>query len=483
MPRRGGGRIRVHERTVDDQTQIIDAGTEIAIEHTTEINATEQSQMEDKTRKEYRNRIRHIIDFWMENYPDYFESGTRVLTEEEKNDTVKFHHKNNRDIIYSGLNVTLVKSFVSVKKTKRINQDGKPVMSSVSDIKKYDDAIKWGSQRAGQPLPSSYYRDMEMFITAYKKEFKAAQKDGRTDEQEADPITATLFCLICKWAVNAGNIFVWVFSLLMWHLMSRSISIDSIAFHNIKMGTSDSIKFKFDETKADKTGELVQEKNCYANPKKSHLCLFLAMACWISINAEKLENTERLFINPGSKLGSASQRYCCQLAELISEHYEEVKRYLQVSRFNAHGWHLRILCNNTPTFLCCSSCSWRTVYAKILDVYFKFAMGGDQFLGRLLVLLNPRDGSFADLTPHLKDPSHPTVLRGIKVAFGDVIDKHQDSEHDPSGLMSLLLASLVHHSPWLLSICSEYPDHPFHTIPLLGNHELLSELKSQHIML
>ena len=137
----------------------------------------------------------------------------------------------------------MVKSFLSVKKKKRVNAKGESILSSVSDIKKYDDAIKWGSQRAHQPLPSNYYREMHVYVQAYKKEHKNAQKNGRTDEQEADPVTATLFGLICQWAIEAGNVFVWVFSLAMWNLMSRSINIDSLSFHHIKPGTSDAIKF------------------------------------------------------------------------------------------------------------------------------------------------------------------------------------------------------------------------------------------------
>jgi hypothetical protein len=46
----------------------------------------------------------------------------------------------------------------------------------------------------------------------------------------------------------------------MWHLMARFINVDSIALHSIKRGISDSITFKYDETKMDKTGEFVQEK-------------------------------------------------------------------------------------------------------------------------------------------------------------------------------------------------------------------------------
>ena len=42
MPRRtGGGRIRVHERTVGNSGEIIDAGVDIAEEHSKEISETD----------------------------------------------------------------------------------------------------------------------------------------------------------------------------------------------------------------------------------------------------------------------------------------------------------------------------------------------------------------------------------------------------------------------------------------------------------
>ena len=97
-------------------------------------------------------------------------------------------------------------------------------------------------------------------MACYKKEFADQKKKGNVDEREADAISSTLFKLILKWAVEEGNVFVWCFCLLMWHLMARSINVDSIALHCIKRGISDSITFKYDETKMDKTGEFVQEK-------------------------------------------------------------------------------------------------------------------------------------------------------------------------------------------------------------------------------
>jgi len=110
--------------------------------------------------------------------------------------------------------------------------------------------------------------------------------------------------------------------------MSRSISIDKLSFHNLKIGTSDSIKFKFDETKSDKTGEFVTEKNCYANPFDPGVCLFTALAVWISLNKAVLDKTPYLFITLGAKVKSASQRYCRQLSELVHRHWDVAKLYL-----------------------------------------------------------------------------------------------------------------------------------------------------------
>ena len=140
----------LHQRTVDDAAAIIDAGVDVADENYEKIRTTEAREIEDRTRREYRNRQKHLYRFWMENYPAYYEAGTRVLSQGEKQNQETFYHNNDRDIIYQGPDVTLVKAFLVVKKKKRIGSGGKVILSSVSNIKKYGDAIKWGSARAGR---------------------------------------------------------------------------------------------------------------------------------------------------------------------------------------------------------------------------------------------------------------------------------------------------------------------------------------------
>ena len=92
--RGGGGRIRVHERTVDDETELIGGAIVLSAAHSSGIVETEQMDMAGKTRREYRNRIRRIYTWLMNSadYTSYFEQGTRVVPQAEKEDPVKFHH-------------------------------------------------------------------------------------------------------------------------------------------------------------------------------------------------------------------------------------------------------------------------------------------------------------------------------------------------------------------------------------------------------
>jgi len=133
-----------------------------------------------------RNRIKHIIDFWRDTYPEYFEIGVRALSAEERADPDMFFHRNTEDIVYAGLNVQMILSFMAHKKKK---PNGK--ICSHVQIRKYNDAILWGASQAKQLLPSSYYEEMKNFLDAFKKTAATAKSKGLLDEQEADPINPT----------------------------------------------------------------------------------------------------------------------------------------------------------------------------------------------------------------------------------------------------------------------------------------------------
>jgi hypothetical protein len=119
---------------------------------------------------------------------------------------------------------------------------------------------------------------------------------------------------------------------------------------------------------------------------------------------------------------------------------------------------------------------------KILDIYFQFAAGGDYYLGQLLSLKDPNTVEFASPCPHWKDPDAPIVLEAIQLTFGKVLLFHGETQHDPMGVLSVLLASMCHHSSWMLGVSQKHPGHPFSKIPLLSS-PLLQELVSEHLTL
>jgi len=54
----------------------------------------------------------------------------------------------------------------------------------------------------------------------------------------------------------------------------------------------------------DKKGEKVTPKNCYANPARPDICIFLALGCYISVNQNKFNrksDNEPERVMPGHK--------------------------------------------------------------------------------------------------------------------------------------------------------------------------------------
>ena len=64
--------------------QILGHDLEIDEEVANDIIATQQAGMGDKTRKDYRNRIKRIIKYFRTTSNGYYEIGSRVLSPEER---------------------------------------------------------------------------------------------------------------------------------------------------------------------------------------------------------------------------------------------------------------------------------------------------------------------------------------------------------------------------------------------------------------
>jgi hypothetical protein len=377
------------------------------------------------------------------------------------------------------MNVGMIKAFLAYKKRK---ENGK--CSSHVQLRKYNDAILWAAKTSHERLPLLYYKEMDKFLVAFKKETTMAKKDGMLDEQEADPITWTLFRKILQWALDRKNIYLWVFSILQWNCMARSINIGVLALHCFRVG-KDCLIIRYDKSKADQTGEKVSDKHVYDNPFDPLVSVFLALGVWFSLESARFENTESLFQEDENEVTAASQRYCSQLTELFKEFKDQLVQFIRADHANTHGIRKGSATKASSGTTCpppVSSIASRGEWSmgKVLDLYWHFSEPGDTYLGRILAGLDPNEETFGSLPPHWKveNPMGNAKIReAMHLMYATLLQRWGGSAVDPTGTLLLCLASVVWNIEFLKTTAATIPGHPFSSIPLLSNVELLGELQ------
>jgi len=465
-----GGRIHIHERDVDDQAPIIGESLDLGEDFHESLQGTLSKQMDDRTRRNYRNRLKRMMEFWGKNHNDYYKDGVRDVTEEELKDPSKYYFKKfKKEVIYTGLNVKLVLAFLLETQKK---EDGK--IKSFDDIRKYKDAIQWGAATCHERLPTTFYVEIEKYLKSYRRVTQAAKKRGEMEDQGSDPIPVSLYQLILRWSIEANNIFLWFWTLTQWACMARCSNVDPLGFHNFKLG-SDSIICKYDDAKADKEGEKLSEKNIYSNPFDYQVCWWTGFGVYCCVNSADLGAREFLFLKPTAREGTASNRYQGQLTALLSEKVEVVCQHMRVDHANAYGIRKGSATLATTGTTCpppLPSVARRGEWSlgAVLDVYWHFSVSGDEYLGRVLALLDPNKPDFASLPPHfvMENPmENHDVAEAMSLCYFAILQKHPET----GGLLLRGLACIIHHSDALFETARGVSGHDFHRIPILQRPE------------
>lgn len=279
---RGGGRININDREFNDVAPAVGHGDQDLEEEVQAGDARVDNAIHDiiaqgmnqATRRDYRSRIARIIAFWKKAYPKYCDrGGIRRVTEDELSDRGRFFtEKTKEDIVYEGIRVKPFVAFLSANNKRA--KDGK--FKSFEDLRKYRDAIQWGAKMAKQLLPSDFYRETEQYLRSYKRMLATERRKGNVEENATDPIPVPVYRLLLRRSIETNNMFAWLWTLLQWNCMARSSSIDALGLHNFSLGI-DSIVIKYDDSKADKAGEKLSEKNLYANPLDWTMCSWTAL--------------------------------------------------------------------------------------------------------------------------------------------------------------------------------------------------------------
>ena len=458
------------------------------------VQETESLGRAQKTRNDYNNRIMKAVKWVKEKIQSHAIDGIdeseiiRELTDEQKQDKVNFHNSTH-DFIYTKLPSAITKAYLSdpAQKYKKRRDPAAPQMQYGFDhIRKHHDAILYGANRAKEQLPHGYGQDMKQYLDSLKKSKVRAKKDGELDENEADPIGMPLYHLICEWAISIGDIFLWVFTVLLWNCMSRCVNIDDLQLGNISMGT-DSAIIEFDSTKMDKKGEKTTPKNIYANPFDHHVCVFTALGCYFCLNDEQWSTSSKkyIFIHKAAKAGSASSRYCHKIRDLVSVLSDKLKEFIRPDHCNPYGLRKGSATHATsgttaPPPITSIFMRGEWSMGVVQDIYWRYCQVGDQYLGRCMACLDPNSPVFDTLPPHfVKGLEEQVICDAFNLCFKNIRKSLDERDIvNMTGLLLRCLASIVHHAESLKEVMRSNPKHPFHDIPILSDDKMLADLKA-----
>ena len=269
------------------------------------------------------------------------------------------------------------------------------------------------------------------------------------------------------------------------------MNVDPLGFHNLRKSQHDSVIFKYDSNKADKKGEKVTPKNCYANPKRPYISMFLALGCYLCIFQNKFKRDSDKLFHAQGKEGSASNSYAKVLNNMINgkrnnderkKHHKIVREHCRDGHFHPHGvrkgsgTHVTT-CTMDPPPIPSVLMRGEWSLGKVLEVYWKYSMIGDTYLGRCLAGFDPDQPEFGTLPLHFREGTeNPLILEAMRLCFGGIIDRFGGVGIE--GALLLFLASIVYHADsFLRPTIDGNSSHPFMNIPILSKPHLLCKLQ------
>lgn len=454
-------------------------------EHAAALQETQNFTRQLQCIRGHNRRISQMIEWIRTHYPTSFETMCRPLTEAEmaQEDT---YYQATHDFVYERLDPTLIEAYISSRKIKYTNANNQTIIYSFDHLRRYKDAVIYGSKRAKKQLSSAFHISIKEFLDTLKKENQQFKKKGQVDETESDPICAPLYKEIAGCAVRKGFIQAWAFTVLQWNLMARSQNVDGLTWNCFSLA-KDSISIKFWDTKKDKKGEKCTPKHCFSNPFDYRICITTSLAAYLSIYDEKFSNKkDTIFLNKDARSGNAKHSYVDQMNKILEELGDLLWHYVRKGHIKDHGFRKGAATECTSGTTCAPSPSavaqrgeWSL--GQVFDIYWLFAEAGDQYCGRILAGFDSLSTDFDALPPHFVcGLENSIIVNALKRNF-HYIYKLADENDEFANIKSLLLrclASLVHHSDELIDLASKHgANHPFWKIPLFSDTNTLNSLK------
>ena len=474
-------------------------------EHVSELLATKKHTVKSMPR--YRTMVMEIFRWWKKEYPEFYDEVVfEIPPDYDWELDVNHYYTATHDARWHLVEARFVQYFLSSEKKWRNAE--KTIQYGFDHPRRYHDAcLKCASITEKEfGLHPKYRTEMKAFLDNLKREKVVAKSKKQLVESDADPIGINLMELLCQWCVWWGGtvaIFCWAFLLTQWNVMGRTVNVDPLGFHNMKKSQHDSVVFEYDSNKCDQTGENVSPKHCYANPNRPFINLFLALGCYLSIFQNKFKRESDKLFHANGKDGSASNSFAKGLMKLCecAKKVAAIREHCREGHFHPHGVrkgagasliHLLVyFCIIISPLLAATHVTTSTMepppipsvlmrgewsLGKVLDVYWRYSMIGDTYLGRCLAGLDPDSADFSILPPHFTcGMENKFVHEGMRICFGGILDHFGGDGVE--GPLLLFLASIVYHSEWLLTHIADNNRHCFLNIPILSDPRVLRELR------
>ncbi|KAH9122174.1 hypothetical protein AeMF1_006420 [Aphanomyces euteiches] len=273
------------------------------------------------------------------------------------------------------------------------------------------------------PYPVEFEDDMKEIFQGIRRVHAESTQHGDIRDVGKKPLGFSIYSLACKnslMLLDGG--FAHLFLTLTWNLMCWSNSTQTVRIEHLSY-EEDALGVTFYKSKTDQSGTKRRDpKHVYANPLEPDVCVVLALGIYFACNP----GLETGCLFPGSNQRDRFGKTLQQLVERSVSNHGKLE-------FGTHS-----IRKGVATFACSG---------HVLERYMHYERAGDQFLGRVVAGLPMDSTKFAQLPPHF-----PLVPSSLVTTSIDIMFPHLARLTSMRLILSMCLASLVHHGPNLVSV-------------------------------
>ena len=309
---------------------------------------------------------------------------------------------------------------------------------------------------------------------AFAKLSSQAANKGQTVKCDADPIPYPMYSAFAQYLFDKGDTKSLAWCTQEWNMMGRSQHVENLTYHAMEIN-NDALRMHHDGGKGDQRGERNTYKHMYANPFNVATCPITTMGLHFALDQAVDKSSAFVFPSRDGD-GKAFRRVFYEWINSLKP--GDLALWVRVDHAAPHGFRKGSTTHVGTQTMCpppmasiCRRAEW--TMGDMLDIYMNFGDVGDRYLGRILAGLNPNAISFATLPPHFTcEANDERITTALTLAF-----PHLMASANLRGVLTFMLASLVHHSTTLMALASTDPQHPFNKLRIYQAPELLESLR------